>query len=556
MYSDKEQNNILVAGLLAYGVRHAVVCPGSRNAPIVHRLVTCGSIACHAVTDERSAGFYALGMAEATNAPVVVCVTSGSALLNVLPAVAEAYYQHRQLVVVSADRPARWIDQLDGQTLPQTDALGRFVRKAVCLPTCHTDEDRWYCQRLVNEALLATDRHGCGPVHINVPIEDPTEGYTMEELPYFRRILAPVGGIDEVAETQVIEAFCKAHRPLIVIGQQNFDSCPLAGVVEALSEHVTVLFEKLGVEGYQTCHFEEVLARQSWEPLMPDFILQIGDVLVSKRLRQFLRQSTNATTWTVRADSQIHDTFMSLAGIAETHPGHLLTRLAEVLTGQEACEETKNYNRQWQALLCKAGQQALELVPAYSQLSTVSYFEEQLEDMPFPYRVHYANSSAIRLGQLTATHGVYCNRGVNGIEGSLSTAAGMSLATTDMVFCVIGDLSFFYDQNALWHNGLGGNLRIILLNNGGGGIFSRFENLHDSPARDSIVGRHTVSAQGICTQNDVGYLKASNMEEMQLGIVQLLTISTKRPVLLEVNTTAETDWQVVKSYLASWKEKK
>ena len=150
MYSNKENVNILTALLVAHGVRHAVVCPGSRNAPIVHNLNECPDIQCYPVTDERSAGFYALGMTQCLKEPVVVCVTSGTALLNLAPAVAEAYYQHQSLVVVSADRPAAWIDQLDGQTLPQPDALGRFVRKAVSLPEPHDEEERWYCNRLVH----------------------------------------------------------------------------------------------------------------------------------------------------------------------------------------------------------------------------------------------------------------------------------------------------------------------------------------------------------------------------------------------------------------------
>ena len=134
MYCNKENVNILTALLVAHGVRHAVCCPGSRNAPIVHNLTECPDIRCYPVTDERSAGFYALGMSQALAQPVAVCVTSGTALLNLAPAVAEAYSQQRPLVVISADRPPQWIDQLDGQTLPQPDALGRFVRKSVSLP--------------------------------------------------------------------------------------------------------------------------------------------------------------------------------------------------------------------------------------------------------------------------------------------------------------------------------------------------------------------------------------------------------------------------------------
>ena len=178
MFCDKDNVNILTALLAAHGIRHAVVCPGSRNAPIVHNLKECEQIECHPVTDERSAGFYALGLALATASPVAVCVTSGSALLNVAPAAAEAFYRHVPIIIISADRPAQWIGQLDGQTMPQTGALGCFVKKAVCLPEPNNDEQRWMCNRLVNEAITTATIHGWGPVHINVPITEPLFSFT------------------------------------------------------------------------------------------------------------------------------------------------------------------------------------------------------------------------------------------------------------------------------------------------------------------------------------------------------------------------------------------
>ena len=184
MFSNKNNVNILTALLVQHGVRHAVVCPGSRNSPLAHNLNECPDITCYPVTDERSAGFYALGMSQALGKPVAVCVTSGTALLNLAPAVAEAYYQHVPLVVISADRPPQWIDQLDGQTLPQPDALGRFVAKAVSLPEPRDEEEHWYCNRLVNEALIV--RHA--PVHINVPITEPFFDFTTASLPLERRI--------------------------------------------------------------------------------------------------------------------------------------------------------------------------------------------------------------------------------------------------------------------------------------------------------------------------------------------------------------------------------
>ena len=215
MYSNKENVNILTALLVAHGIRHAVVCPGSRNAPIVHNLNACPDITCYPVTDERSAGFYALGMSQALSKPVAVCVTSGTALLNLAPAVAEAYYQHIPLVVISADRPQQWIDQLDGQTLPQPDALGRFVRKAVSLPEPHDEETRWYCNRLVNEALVINH----APVHINVPISEPLFDFTTEHLPTERRISLTPADIPPHVLSHICRMFMQSRRPMLVAGQ-------------------------------------------------------------------------------------------------------------------------------------------------------------------------------------------------------------------------------------------------------------------------------------------------------------------------------------------------
>ena len=179
-------------------------------------------------------------------------------------------------------------------------------------------------------------------------------------------------------------------------------------------------------------------------------------------------------------------------------------------------------------------------------MAAVRYFEQHWQSGI----VHYANSSAIRLANIYAQHPVFCNRGVNGIEGSLSTAAGFSCMTDDRVFCVIGDLSFFYDQNALWNQNLRGNLRILLLNNGRGGIFNMLPGLEQSPARDAFVAAaHQTSAEGICQQNDVVYLSASDMPQLRAGIDTLLNIESTRPVLLEVFTDAAADEQVYREYL-------
>lgn len=559
MYSNKENVNILTSLLLEYGVSDAVVCPGSRNAPIVHNLSVCEAIRCRPVTDERSAAFYALGLAIATKRPTVVCVTSGSALLNVMPAVAEAAYQHVPLVVISADRPQQWIDQLDGQTIPQSDALGRFVRKAVQLPEPHNDEERWLCRRLVNEAMhLATCRQGA-PVHINVPISEPLFEFDTEQLPQLSRFNNIKRAVIKDASMDIPDAFHEAKRPMIVIGQLAHGTISHE-TIRSLSEKYVVMSEPLSNPSYMTIHFDEAIRyivsdnssinddEDDKTAYYPDYVIYVGDTLVSKPARRFLRNAKAPSCLITPDAADIHDPLMTLTDIVECDTDSINALLASLCDAPDTDERCRFHDR-WQSFLDACAAHADAYAPEYSQMATVKYFEEQLADLDIDICVHYANSSAVRLACIYAQHYVWCNRGVNGIEGSLSTAAGFSLATHDMTVCVIGDLSFFYDQNALWNSNLRGNLRIILLNNRGGGIFRQLPGLSDSPAADDLVmASHENTAQGICTQNDIGYMSAKNMDEMQIGVVTLLTRESERPMLLEVFTNSNDDVKALEKY--------
>ena len=547
-------------------MKHAVVCPGSRNAPIVHNLNECPDITCYPVTDERSAGFYALGMALCEAEPVAVCVTSGTALLNLAPAVAEAWYQHVPLVVISADRPPQWIDQLDGQTLPQPDALGRFVGRSVSIPDVTDTESHWYCNRLINEALMEATNRGGRPVHINVPLSEPLFQFDVDELPNESGISRYCGTINylEIEDSGLRADFWAAKRPMIVIGQ-NRETILKDDQIRHLMKHAVVLYEPLGSDIGIT-HFDEVLyAMGDDERLLPDFVLY-GGMVVSKRLKQFLRKATDADFWELSLDGELHDTFMRTKGILEDGFTNVLLSLESFISDTKEWEDyfekefgdlpdTSAFVTLWQQQLDKVAQIAEDLQPPYSQMAAVKLLERQLDESGIAAIMHYANSTAVRLACIYSTSYVYCNRGVNGIEGSLSTAAGFSLVYKDKVFCVIGDLSFFYDSNALWNQNLKGNLRILLLNNGKGGIFNMLKGLEQSPARDKFISaEHHTTAEGICRQNDVTYLKAENMTELRQGIDTLLNIESGRPVLLEVSTDAAEDERTFRDYYESQKQ--
>ena len=541
MYSNKENINILTSLLVAHGVRRAVVCPGSRNAPIVHNLVKSDAISCYPVTDERSAGFYALGMALLDGDAVAVCVTSGSALLNLLPAVAEAYYQHIPLIVISADRPLAWIDQQDGQTIRQQNALADFVKKAVTLNEPTDETQRWHCNRLANEALLATNHHGVGPVHINVPLSEPLFKYDVATLPNERTISRCTSSkLTATALNDLMADFRKAEKPMIVLGQMPPGSVN-ASLVKALEGQAVVVSEVLSyLGGLQNA--DELLATcAETAPYTPDFVLYMGGHLIGKNLKSLLRQMHNAPQWLVNKGGEVVDTFMNLTAIVEAKPNEVLSLMVQMMQQTDAKqheERTKAFRQLWQTGHNAYREQLNQAAPTFSEGYAVLCFEQQLQQTNQPFEVHYANSLSVRLANKHAQHHVWCNRGVNGIEGSLSTAAGMSLATQANVYCVIGDLSFFYDQNALWNTRLRGNLRILLLNNGGGKIFQHVKGMPADDIQATFVpATHNTSAQGICQQNGARHLLVNDIETLQKGIAELIGYGGNRPFVLEVNLT-------------------
>ena len=570
MFSDKTNVNILTSLLVAHGVRHVVVCPGSRNAPLAHNFFEHPLLECIPVTDERSAGFYALGLAQATRNVVAVCVTSGSALLNVAPAVAEAAYQHLPMVVISADRPPEWIGQLDGQTIRQPGALATLVAKTVDLPVrIGNGSEQWHCNRLVNEALLAAKYPQGAPVHINVPIEEPLFGFNTPQLPE-ERVVKVHRASGAANACMVARWLLEAERPMIVVGQYGnggwleANGCPKETLKKALKDvaaNAVVLAERLCLLPMVPERTEEALAMIGGdEEYMPTMIIYAGGTLVSKRLKHFMRKSRPARVVMTGYGPQLNDVTTHLTDMVEMcsledivmAASAMLETGKDVLTHESVerpADKQKEYHDKWQRVMNFAEHFNDDFDPPFSQMAAVKYLEQQLDDMEYDFQTHYANSTAIRLANIYASHPVYCNRGTNGIEGSLSTAAGFSLASGDMVFCVIGDLSFFYDQNALWNSSLRGNLRILLLNNGGGAIFRQLQGLENSGARDSVVAAaHNTMAQGICTQNDIGYIKAQNMESMKMGMLRMLTTTTQRPMVLEVVTNADDDATTMQQY--------
>ena len=534
-YSDKENINVLCAVMLGHGIRHAVVCPGSRNAPIVHNLNECPQITCYPVTDERSAGYFALGMIEQLGEPVAVVVTSGTALLDLSPSVAEARYRHLPLIVISADRAMAHIGQQMGQTIEQPGALSRFTLMDANLVEPHDELTHWHCNRLANEVMITAKRGG--PVHINVPYDEPLFNFDVSSLPQERIMTSVTISVDETMVFEALEPVKKAHCPMLVVGQMP-QGAFTQEMMNSLTPHIAVLVEALGADGGGR-PFDELLPFiEDNDDFKPDLVLYMGGTLVSKRIKSYLRGLKNVPMIEVSDDGDIHDTFGHLNQIIHCKPQAALQATIKLFEK----EKPNPFAQRWNDALDRAKQQIDNLRPDFSQMLAVKLALQSVREFEVPYVLHFANSQPVRLANLFARQHVCCNRGVNGIEGTTSAAAGCAAVTNDRVLCVTGDLSFFYDQNALWNGNLRGNLRILLLNNGGGGIFSQLPGLEVSPARDKMIAAcHTTRAEGCCRQYGVDYRAAYGSEDLYSGITWLIQDDSDCPRLLEVVTDKDRD---------------
>lgn len=554
MYTDKKNILQLAALLKAHGVKKIVLCPGSRNIPLVQTLANIPEFTCYPVTDERSAGFFALGMALHGGAPAAVCCTSGSALLNLHPAVSEAFYQQVPLIVISADRPAAWIGQMDGQTLPQPGVFGDLVKKSVNLPEVDSEEDEWYCNRLINEALLELNHHGKGPVHINVPISEPFFLLPVNELPQARVITRYQGlNVYDKDYEPLIERLNRYQKKMIVVGQMNLIYLFDKRYTKSLYKHFAWFTENISnktIPGMPIKNIEPLLCSMDNEALKkmkPDLLITYGGHIISKRLKKFLRKHKPAEHWHVSADGEVVDLFGSLTTIIEMDPFEFLEKISSRMENK-----TPEYPRQWEALSKAIPQAEFD----YSEMSAIG---KVITGLPAPCSLHLANSSAVRYAQLFDVPQdveILSNRGVNGIEGSLSTAIGYSTASDKLNFIIIGDLSFFYDMNALWNNNYGSNIRILMLNNSGGEIFHALPGLelHDN-AKSFVIANHAASAKSWAEDRGLEYMCAHNNDELENNLTHFLEPSiTSRPMLLEVFTEKDKDIELLKNYYHNLKK--
>lgn len=540
MYTDKKNVLQLATLLKAYGVKQIVLSPGSRNSPLSHTFATDTFFTCHSVVDERSAGFYALGVIQATSEPTVICCTSGTAVLNYAPAVAEAFYQQLPLLVITADRPESHIGQMLGQTLPQPGIYNTLVKKAIHLPEIIHAENEWFCNRLINEAIQALDHHGKGPVHINISISEPLYEYTTGQPPATRKInlCRPV---KTLTDDRYIERFATYNRRMILVGQCQPDNQMEAALKKIASENTCVVVCEHLANIHASAfigNFDELLntlSVEEKEQYAPELLVTMGGHVVSKRIKQFMQQFPVSEHWHISETGELIDTYRQLTEVIECDLTTFVHTIAESPT--HATPEAGSYAIRWQ-------QASKEIANLPITLST----EERavqilLQSIPADSSLQLANSSSVRYAQrfpLTKAINVFCNRGTSGIEGSLSTAVGYAAASSRQTFLLIGDLSFFYDMNGLWNRQLSNRLHIFLINNGRGKIFYNLPGSDRSEALDDyIAATHHTTAKGWTESLGITYLSASDPVELLRLMPVFVNENNTQPVLLEFFSNQE-----------------
>ncbi|UBM59549.1 2-succinyl-5-enolpyruvyl-6-hydroxy-3-cyclohexene-1-carboxylic-acid synthase [Marinilongibacter aquaticus] len=527
------------------GIRKVVICPGSRNAALTIAFTAHSELECFSVSDERSAAYFALGLAQESGQIVALTCTSGTAALNFGPAVAEAYFLQIPLLILTADRPAEWINQYDGQTIFQENVYGKHVKKfAQWLPDL-SEESNAFAARISNELINLAQIAPCGPVHMNIPIREPFYPDELEpEFSFWRNVKLEQASsrISHNRKEQFVEILRNAPKRILLIGQQ-FDP-DLAQLARRFAQKFGFVLLGDSISNVDSLiRTQDILFKNLPEEeaaFVPDFLLSMGMSIISKPLKLFLRNAQIETHWHIQNGNDLIDPFLSISDQIVSDPKAFFEAL---LLLEYPYAETK-YVSLWQAAEEKWKTHLLEKLsaPHYSHIHFLYRFVQQI---PADAVLHLGNSMTVRYVNLLSAFlpnetKIYCNRGTSGIDGSLSTAVGQALATDRTVYCILGDLSFQYDKNAMWNNHLPANLKIIVLNNAGGIIFGMIDGPRKQAAyTDYFKTTQNQTAEFAAHSAGLKYTKITDFAQIETEIRNFQQAADS--ALLEVFTDSEKD---------------
>lgn len=560
MYSDLKNIQILVALLKKYDVKHVVISAGTRHTPFVCSVEYDDFFQTYSVVDERSASFFAIGLIEKLREPVAVVCTSGTAAANYVSAANEAFYQQLPLLLLTADRNHYYMFQQEEQMIPQEGLYKSVCKKTVTLGHVRDDKDFWYVSRICNEALLELRQGELGPVHINFivendyPINQGIVKFQQSSLPDVRKIERLTLEDNEDVWKSWADKL-KNSKILIVYGQYGVLKTNEKNILEQFIKKYNCVISKdlianlhvdCAIPTFMLCR---ALSYQELNELKPDVLITMNANTISEikiRMEVFKEKYVH---WHVSSKGEISDPFKCLPNVIKCSPQVFFKRFSE-LTDESNVEHS--YYEQWKNCYLRIGNNGSlkDVDIPYSSMYTMQQFMKRIPDNSL---LHIANSNSIRLANyfdVNESIEVYGNRGTHGIDGSMSAFIGQAYVKDGLAFLIIGDLSFFYDMNALWNQYVGNNIRILVCNNSGGAIFYSYPNTNNVPSLDEhIAAAHYNSVRGWVEDRGFLYLSADSKEELDSEIEKFMCLVSDKPIVLEVFTDKEIDANCIKTIL-------
>ena len=546
-FSSKRSIQILAYLLKEYGIDDVVISPGSRNAPLAIHFSETDELNCYSIVDERSAAFVAMGMAKSTKKPVALSCTSGSAAANYYPAITEAFYQNTPLLILTADRPIDYVDIFDGQTIRQKDlyqqhSYGDFQLLEDSME--NADDENFAIIKKAIEVCFEKQ----GPVHINIPLEEPL--YNMvSELPNFPPVEKTIREITYELPPNLVAEWNTSKRVMILVGTRDYSEELEMQLSQLVKNHSVVVLKEANSNLKHDKFFAHIdryifnFKEEDYKTYAPDLLITVGQNVVSKKVKQFLRKANPKNHWHI--DEVWHpDTFFALTEKVKATPEKFFAKLLKVIS-----LEPSSYFNLWDVLRDKRDLKHTEYC-LQTRFSDFKLFELLSHKLPEKINLHISNSSAIRYAQLFdfQKNEVHCNRGTSGIDGSTSTAMGFAMKDEKPTVLVTGDMSFFYDINGLWNNYIPPYTRIIVFNNGGGDIFKIIPGPSSTNALDEfILTKHHKSAEHLAKHFGFSYTKVDDEDTLSRVLDNFFKPDEKAKIL-EVDTAHIENAEVLKGY--------
>jgi 2-succinyl-5-enolpyruvyl-6-hydroxy-3-cyclohexene-1-carboxylate synthase len=532
------------------GVEHIVISPGSRNAPLTIGFANNTNFKCYSIVDERCAAFFALGIAQQIDKPVALVCTSGSALLNYYPAIAEAFYSQIPLIVISADRPSDKIDIGDGQTIRQENVFSNHILYNANLKEGASAENDLKINEAINNAIIQK-----GPVHINAPFEEPLYS-TVSELSVVPK-LVPLQENKEIfkLDEKHLSAWNSSTKKLILVGELKPNSIE-SNVVEQLAKDKSVV---IMTEVTSNLHHNSFISNidalitpfseTEFQNLQPEILITFGGMVVSKRIKAFLRKYQPNEHWHID-ELRAYDTYSCLTNWIKTSPNVFF---GAILNNYESV--SSDYKFYFSEIISQRAEKHRLYIEGvkFSDFQVFSILAKQLSG---EIQLQISNSSAIRyfqLFQLNSSIQVFCNRGTSGIDGSSSTAIGAAITTSKSTVLITGDISFLYDSNALWNNYIPENFKIIIINNSGGGIFRILPGHEESVVFNKFFETsHNLDASHLAKMYNFNYQLIVDNDSLELKIEHFLSDSSSKSIL-EIQTPEKINDKILVEYFKKLK---